>query len=47
MAAAIEAVVDRDRAAFGHALEGLLRPDRMERFWDDASHLVIAELSAA
>ncbi|UAB78252.1 DNA-directed RNA polymerase subunit beta' [Erythrobacter sp. SCSIO 43205] len=47
IATAIEAVADRDRAAFDRALEGLLRPDRIERVWDNASDLVMAELSAA
>lgn len=47
MGDAIEAVINRDRTAFGHTLHGLLRPDRMQRFWDDASDLVITELRAA
>lgn len=46
ISAAIEAVADRDRAAFDRTLEGLLRPDRMQRFWDDAADLVMAELRA-
>lgn len=47
IAAAIEGVVDRDRAAFDRVLEGLLRPNRLERFWVDALELVMSELRAA
>lgn len=46
MAAALEAVVDRDRATFDRSLQGLLRPDRIQRFWDAAVDLVMAELRA-
>lgn len=46
MATALEAVADRDRAAFDRALVGLLRPDRVQRLWDDAADLVMAELRA-
>lgn len=47
IADAIESALARDRKAFDRALEGLLRPDRVERMWDEASALVMAELRAA
>ncbi|MEL7445871.1 MAG: DNA-directed RNA polymerase subunit beta' [Pseudomonadota bacterium] len=41
----IEAVIDRDRTAFVASLEGLIRPDRVERLWDCALGLVTMEIA--
>ncbi|MEM7780708.1 MAG: DNA-directed RNA polymerase subunit beta' [Pseudomonadota bacterium] len=41
----VSAVIKRDRKAFDHTIEGLVRPDRMERLWECASDLATAELS--
>jgi len=44
IAAMIEGALERDRPAFEQAGQGLIRPDRMERLWDDVLALVEAEL---
>ncbi len=46
IAAAIEGVADRDHGAYDRAVAGLLRPDRMQRLWDNMLDLVTAELRA-
>lgn len=43
----IEGAVARDREEFERAGEGLIRPNRMSRLWDNVLELVVAELSAA
>lgn len=47
IAAMIEGAAARDRKEFNRAVEGLIRPDRVNRLWDNALELVIAELTAA
>jgi hypothetical protein len=47
IAAMIESAAVRDRAEFERAGEGLIRPNRMSRLWDNVTELVAAELSAA
>lgn len=44
---ALEAVVVRDRLAFNHQLEGLLKPGRIDLVWEQAMTLVAAELNAS
>lgn len=46
IAAAIDAAADRHYASFVAAIEGLIRPERAERLWDDVLQLVEAELTA-
>lgn len=46
IASAIEAVIERDRTCFDQTMVGLIRPDRIERLWEAASDLVIAELQS-
>lgn len=45
--AMIASAATRDRTEFERALEGLLRPARIDRLWDHACELVAAELRAA
>ena len=47
IAAMIEAAIGRDRSAFDVAVEGLIRPARIEALWEGAGNLVIAEMSGA
>ncbi|WP_394730578.1 DNA-directed RNA polymerase subunit beta' [Altererythrobacter sp. GH1-8] len=47
LARALEAVVARDRPAFNHQLEGLLKPGRIDLVWEQAMTLVAAELNAS
>ncbi len=37
----VDAGQQRDRAAFGHAIGGLIRPDRHDRLWDAMTHAVM------
>lgn len=43
----LEAVWSGDEEAFGRQLDGLVRPDRVERIWNDAVDLVMAEAQYA
>ena len=47
VAAMIEGAAARDQEEFERAGEGLIRPNRMSRLWDNVTELVVAELSAA
>lgn len=42
----ISSAFHRDRHAFEHTIEGLIRPDRKARLWESVLSLVEAELSA-
>lgn len=43
----VDAAVRRDRRGLVAELEGLVRPDRMERIWDATLALIAAEMRAA
>lgn len=43
----VEAAARRDRPGFDHAVEGLVRPDRIERLWHSAVALVATEAHSA
>jgi hypothetical protein len=42
----VEAVAGRDRGAFDHAVEGLVKTGRLDRLWNATSDWVIAEFEA-
>lgn len=46
IASLVEATTARDRSRFEAEIAGFVRPDRIERLWDAAHDLVIAELRA-
>jgi hypothetical protein len=46
IAALVEATTARDRSRFEAEIAGFVRPDRIERLWDAAQDLVMAELRA-
>ncbi|NQX93954.1 MAG: DNA-directed RNA polymerase subunit beta' [Erythrobacter sp.] len=43
----IELTWSRDRAGFGAQIEGLIRPERVDRLWEAVLDLVAAEVNAA
>lgn len=45
--ALIDAATARDRTAFDGAVQGLVRPMRIETLWDASVDLIVAELHAA
>lgn len=44
IAALIAGAVNRDRSAFEHSINGLVRPDRIHRLWEAVLALIAAEM---